>query len=672
MKKILNLFLLMILVVIGLSFITNVSAATGDVYNIVTCPGEDMSTQIRINWQSKTSITNLKVEYTLASDTDYANAKSVNAEYHSFSRKDGDPNSSAKYEGFSTPRHIWNAEINNLNPSTKYIYRITDGSNVYASDYGFETAAGGNSEFSFLFLTDPQYYNELGASKFNVLTETHIQNDDIKFALITGDISDKGGSSSYWDMFYTKSSLKKVPFATTVGNHEYYDSGTVTTDNVIYNQYFNNPQNGPEHVKGSSYYFVYNNALFIMLDSEEKSYKPEQIEWFKNVCNSVSCSYIIVGTHKSSYAGAEYYSDGKNFIATWGKVFDECQVDLVLSGHDHMYARTKSIYKDEVTNEKYKGTTYILGGSAGIKYYGSLKSDENVPKWDKYFMNTTCGTVITLSEKNIKINAYAIGSYTTSGGVTTYTPGELKDSCTLVCKRFGTIDPTFTKESFEKTFTVENAMPDLTSGKISWGKLGYGYVNNISATNENSGVSLGSVSFINDSCTELEVDELFWIGEVNKIKVQINYKDGTTSTVNLELDNNIEWGTIVSVKPFNITATKFDLEINYELIEGIDYLYRFRVLQGQNVKKNYSLKAADKAGNKVIVEMNNGILTPDTTHTFTVQALNVNGTVIWSQEITVKSLREVSEEEQFQIDMANIAFKAMLDNLLAALGAETE
>ena len=28
-------------------------------------------------------------------------------------------------------------------------------------------------------------------SKFNILAETHIANDDIKFGLITGDISDK-------------------------------------------------------------------------------------------------------------------------------------------------------------------------------------------------------------------------------------------------------------------------------------------------------------------------------------------------------------------------------------------------------------------------------------------------------------------------------------------------
>ena len=48
--------------------------------------------------------------------------------------------------------------------------------------------------------------------------------------------------------------------------------------------------------------------------------------------------------------------------------------------------------------------------------------------------------------------------------------------------------------------------------------------------------------------------------------------------------------------------------------------------------------------------------------------MNVNGTIIWSQQITVTTLRELTEEDIYQNDMANIAFKAMIDNLLAALG----
>ncbi len=654
MKRIINVFLLALLLIIGVGISFNVYAATGDVYNIVTCPGEDMATQIQINWQSPTSVTGLKVQYTLASDVDFANAKTVDPTYRSFSRQNDDPVDSADYVGFSTARHVWNANLNDLTPSTKYIYRIVKGSSVLSDVYAFGTASTTDEEFTFLFMTDPQYYNEVGASKFNIMTEAQIVKNNVKFGFITGDISDKGGNSTYWDMFYTKSSLKKIPFATTVGNHEYYDADTTTTDNVIYNQFFYNPQNGPEHVKGSSYYFIYNNALFIMLDSEERNNLTEQQEWFRNVCHNTNCSYIVVGTHKSSYAGAQYYDDGKRFISMWGDIFDECQVDFVLSGHDHMYARTKSLYDGEVTTEKYKGTTYILGGSAGIKYY-SKSNDENLEKWAKYFDRTTCCVAITLGKTQASVNTYDID-------------GNVLDSCKLDRKRFGTVAPTFDKAAFEKSFTVENAMPDMTSGEIKWSDAGYGYVQTITCTNLNSKKVLGTVSFINNISTSLKVKEEFWIGEVNEIKVDIKYKDGSTTTLNLELNNVIEWGSINSCQAKDITDSSFNLVLDVDFNADVQYITRIRVLEnGKTIRKNFTVKESHLTLDELVIEMKN-VLKPETKYSYEVQALNVNGTVVWTQNLELTSKRTITEEELYQNKMASVAFKTMIENLLKALG----
>lgn len=651
MKKIISTFLLILVMIFGLSL--NVVAASGDVYNIVTCAGEDMSSQMQINWQSKTGLTDLKVEYTVATDTEFTSSKLADGVSREFSR----PNNynGANYEGFSNPRLVWNAELNELTPKTKYIYRIVKGDNIYSDIYHFETASTEDDEFTFLFMTDPQFYNETGASRFNMMTEKQITERDIKFAFITGDINDKGGKSSYWSMFFNKSSLSKVPFITTVGNHEYYDNGTTTTDNSVYNHFFFNPQNGPEHVKGSSYYFIYNDALFIMLDSEERNNLVEQQNWFRDVCKNTICSYIIVGTHKSCYAGAEYASDGKYFLEKWGAIFDECAVDLVLSGHDHMYARTKSIYADEVTTEKYKGTTYILGGSAGIKYY-SKKNDTNLEKWDHYFDQTTCCVAITLGKEKLHIETLSMDN-------------KILDEAKLDRKRFGEIDPTFTKEMFEASIKVENAMPDITSGKVSWSEKGYGLVKAVTATNLNSAVRLGSTSFINSSCTSIEVDGGFWIGEVNKIKVDILYADGTTKTLEFELDNNIDWGSFGTIKAVDVTSNSFVLSIESKLNKEVDYIDRIRVMEDGKVRKNFFLKAEDLEKDEFLIEIKN-VLEPGETKTFQLQAMNVNGTIIWEQDLMVRGAPELTEEQIYQNSMANIAFKAMIDNLLKALGQE--
>ena len=88
--------------------------------------------------------------------------------------------------------------------------------------------------------------------------------------------------------------------------------------------------------------------------------------------------------------------------------------------------------------------------------------------------------------------------------------------------------------------------------------------------------------------------------------------------------------------------------------------------------KSYNFKEADLENDEIFIEIKNKLLDPDTTHYFTIQVLNANKTVIWEQDIVIKSKRELTEEQQYQEDMANIAFKAMIDNLLKALGAQPE
>lgn len=652
MKRIFNLLFVLLLTFCLLTFTIEVNAAT-TVYNIVTCPGEDMATQMQINWQSPTTIKNLKLEYTKANDTKFSDSIVVDAEYKSFSRQNDEPFSGTIYVGFSTPRYVWNVNLNDLTPKTKYIYRIIKDNEVLSEIYNFETASKEDDEFSFLFITDPQYYDEEGAQIFNTIAERHIKNDDVKFAFITGDISDKGGNSSYWDMFYTKSSIKKIPFAATVGNHDYYDSKTTRTDNYIFNNFFYNPQNGPEHVKGSSYYFVYNQALFIMLDSEEKYNTEEQKQWVRDVCKSVDCSYIIVGCHKSAYPAGPYVSLGKTFIAEWGPVFDECQVDLVLSGHDHVFTRTKNLVNGEPTDEKYKGTVYIEGGAAGPKYY-AIQSTENEYRWAAVVEKRICGTVITLGKET-----YTTATYSKSGS--------LLDSSTNYRKRFGEIDETYTKEEFEQSLEIEVNEQDISSGKLTWDKKGYGHVRALTITHKNSGDNLGTITFVNELTTSFNLTNKIWMGEINEYDVEVAYRDNTIKTVNVKVDNTIDWGYIDSCQAIDITSKSFNLLINLKLNQEYQYITRIRVTEYDVVKKNFFIKSEHYLTEQLIIELSNKLMEPNTTHTYTIDALNVNGNVAWSYQLTVTSLRELTEDEIYQNEMANIAFKMMIDNLLAAL-----
>ena len=71
---------------------------------------------------------------------------------------------------------------------------------------------------------------------------------------------------------------------------------------------------------------------------------------------------------------------------------------------------------------------------------------------------------------------------------------------------------------------------------------------------------------------------------------------------------------------------------------------------------------------EVVVEMSKKFIEPETTHTYLIEVIDINGISIWTEEIVITSNREMSEEEIYQNEMANLAFKMMIDNLLQALG----
>ena len=119
-----------------------------------------------------------------------------------------------------------------------------------------------------------------------------------------------------------------------------------------------------------------------------------------------------------------------------------------------------------------------------------------------------------------------------------------------------------------------------------------------------------------------------------------------------------------------MNVKNFDEFVKYVGIinKEYDYIKRIVVLENNVVKKNFFINKEHYSIENLIIELSNKLMDPNTTHTYTIEALSVNGTIAWSKEITITSLRNLTEEELYQNDMANLAFKIMIENLLEALG----
>lgn len=122
-------------------------------------------------------------------------------------------------------------------------------------------------------------------------------------------------------------------------------------------------------LNGVNYSFDYGNAHIAVLNTNDVlSISLSQLKWLKNDMNSTDKDWKIVCMHKTPYTLGKdgKWPDALYLQKSLTKVLDDCNVDLVLSGHDHQYLRTKPLTNNKLDDN---GVTYVLCGTAGSKRY---------------------------------------------------------------------------------------------------------------------------------------------------------------------------------------------------------------------------------------------------------------------------------------------------------------
>src|SRR5699024_7156463 len=100
---------------------------------------------------------------------------------------------------------------------------------------------------------------------------------------------------------------------------------------------------------GQYYSFDYGDIHFVVLssgDSSKKGVGKEQLAWLQSDLASTEKSWIIVSIHNPLYSPGKYgSSEDRNGVAlalreSLAPVLNQYDVDLVLQGHDHVFALT--------------------------------------------------------------------------------------------------------------------------------------------------------------------------------------------------------------------------------------------------------------------------------------------------------------------------------------------
>ncbi len=276
--------------------------------------------------------------------------------------------------------HYHTAEFTQLAPGTLYAYRVGDGVN-WSEWFHFRTASRDAQRFSFVYFGDAQ--NDIKTHWSRVFREAFREAPRAAFTLHAGDLVNHAHRDAQWGEWHGAPAWVNatVPVVPVPGNHEYakLDPKDEQAPRLLSQQWrpqFTLPENGPADLAETCYWFDYQGTRIIALNSNEQ--QEEQVAWLRTVLQNNPQRWTILTFHHPIFSPARN-RDNARLRELWKPLFDEFRVDLVLTGHDHTYARS-----GDTTGRARGGTT-------------------NVPKGYNQVYDPTIGTVYVVSVSGPKM-----------------------------------------------------------------------------------------------------------------------------------------------------------------------------------------------------------------------------------------------------------------------------
>jgi len=345
-----------------------------EIYHIVTTVCEDASSSVTVNYHCRSC--DSYVLYTLAADTDFSQAQKAWPVCQRWSSQ-GIANTAPASTFYTQERYVCYATLSGLEGDAAYRFKIVSG--AAESDVRTFRTAGQKGSWNFVAFTDFQHReNPVTLPLIQMMKEIA---GNPALMLCSGDQIDVAGNEYEWTYLLDNDTFKDFVYAASPGDHAYWASDKTNghypqyDQAYTFNRLFHFPQNGAPGSRNTSYYFYYNNILFVSLDMNNSDIAygarfNDQVRWFSETLDRLAGTYqyLVVYEHKSVF-GSEIVDSvvARRLRPQWYPVFQQYRVDLVLSGHDHIYSRTFALDGDRPTNDPAAGTYYLDMGSSGDK-----------------------------------------------------------------------------------------------------------------------------------------------------------------------------------------------------------------------------------------------------------------------------------------------------------------
>lgn len=263
--------------------------------------------------------------------------------------------------------NINNVTIGGLEQGTYYEFQVGNG-DVWSETREFRTLHKfGDVDFFILGDIQSSMYDNI----FNNLNAIGDNIYDYDFGMQVGDFIDNGNRFDHWGGVLnslSNSSVSHLDIIKTLGNHEFYGDEDGDKAKAI----FNTPNN-------RDYYSLEYGSVYVAVVSYDfnRESLTQKLEWVLADANNSNAKWKILITHQPPYYTNAQGGNGLvNELVP--KYAEMANLDFVVSGHDHTYARTKPLVNGV---EDVNGVRYIIAGSFGEKgypYSGSLFNFEVV------------------------------------------------------------------------------------------------------------------------------------------------------------------------------------------------------------------------------------------------------------------------------------------------------
>jgi hypothetical protein len=296
--------------------------------------------------------------------------------------------------GEGPPARYHSIVFDGLRPDTWYAYRV--GSDKGWSEwFQFRTAKGAHAPFSFLYVGDSQS-NTL-AMWSRVVRAAHAAAPDARFLLAVGDLVSDGANDEQWGEWFRAAGWvpATVPFFSAIGNHEYINESTI---NKHWRSQFTLPENGIPGLEETCYFTDCDGMRLVVLNSNVELEK--QASWLGGVLARNANKWTVVAFHHPVYSGTGD-RDNKDVRRLWKPVFDRFGVDLVLQGHDHVYARGRGPSGWGAPRGDEADPVYVVSVS-GPKMY-----ERTEDRWmDRAGENTQLYQVVSVEGDTLRFRSY--------------------------------------------------------------------------------------------------------------------------------------------------------------------------------------------------------------------------------------------------------------------------